>query len=71
MLEAIAKFSPAARAELAACYLRELNIGFECWDSWGYVHRLPTDVVRAVAEAECSIEITLYPMREIDGTPKA
>src|SRR3954468_23709961 len=45
MFEAIADLSPAAKAELDGCYLREFNIGFHCWDSWGYVHQIPLSIV--------------------------
>jgi hypothetical protein len=70
-IEVIASLSPAAKAEFEACYLREFNVGFECWDSWSYVHRVPAEAVSAAADARCSIAVTLYPTREIDGTPKA
>jgi hypothetical protein len=70
MIDAIASLSVGAKAELDACYLREFNAGFHCWDTWSYVHRLPLSVVRATADVGCSIAITLYPMRNIDGTPK-
>jgi hypothetical protein len=70
MIDAINSLSPSAKAELDACYLREFNIGFHCWDSWAFVHTLRWDTVRAVAEVGCSIAITLYPMRNPDGKPK-
>lgn len=70
ILDALDSLSVAAKGELSACYLREFNIGIHCGDSWGYVHQVPPSVVRAVAEAECSIAFTLYPMRNRDGTPK-
>jgi hypothetical protein len=69
MIEAIRSLSPAAKVELAACYLREFNIGVHCGDTWAYMHQLPASVVRAVADVDCSIAFTLYPMRNIDGTP--
>ncbi|MGD1952251.1 MAG: hypothetical protein ACFB14_21775 [Leptolyngbyaceae cyanobacterium] len=62
--------SPAATVELASCYLREFNIGFHCWDTWAYVHTLPSPVVQAIANADCSLAVTLYPMRDPDGKPK-
>jgi hypothetical protein len=71
MLDSINALSPTARAELDACYLREFNIGFDCWDTWSYVHTLPPSILRAVADAACSIAVTLYPMRNPDGTPRA
>lgn len=70
IIDAINALSADARAELDACYLREFNIGFHCWDTWAYVHSLPPIVVRSVADANCSIAITLYPMRNPDGIPK-
>ena len=70
IIAAINVLSPAATAELASCYLREFNIGFHCWDTWAYVHMLPLPVVQAIANANCSLAITLYPMRDPDGNPK-
>lgn len=70
IINAIHALSPTAKAELDGCYLREFNIGFHCWATWAYVHALPPAVVRSVADANCSIAVTLYPMRNPDGTPK-
>ena len=70
IVDAITTLSPIAKAELAACDLREFNIGIECWDTWAYVHTLPANAVRAVADLDCSIAVTLYPMRHPDGSPK-
>jgi hypothetical protein len=70
IIDAINALSPAAKSELDSCHLREFNIGFHCGDTWAYVHTLPPDVLRAVADAGCSIAVTLYPMRNPDGTPK-
>lgn len=70
ILAAINALSTAAVAELNSCCVREFNIGFRCWDTWAYVHTLPASVVQAVANADCSLAVTLYPMRNPDGTPK-
>jgi len=70
IMEAINSLSPAAKAELDSCYVREFNIGFHCWDTWAYVHTLKTSVVQAVANAGFSFAVTLYPMRNTDGSPK-
>ncbi|MEO0397233.1 MAG: hypothetical protein AAF243_14785 [Cyanobacteria bacterium P01_A01_bin.137] len=70
IIAAINTLSPTATAELASCYLREFNIGFHCWDTWAYVHTLPSLVVQAIANADCSLAVTLYPMRDPDGNPK-
>lgn len=68
IVEAIKTLSPAARAELDDCYLREFNIGFHCGDTWSYIHTIPSIVIRGVADIDCSISVTLYPMRNPDGT---
>ena len=68
IINAINALSPAAKEELDACYLREFNIGFGCGDTWAYVHTLPKSTVRAVADVNCSLAVTLYPMRRPDGT---
>ncbi len=70
ILNAISSLSTLAKEELAACHLREFNIGFHCGDDWAYVHQIPQNVVRSVSDASCSIAVTLYPMRDADGTPK-
>lgn len=70
IIKVIHVLSPAAKAELDACYLREFNIGFHCWDTWGYVHTVPPAIVRLVADTNCSLAVTLYPMRNPDGSPK-
>lgn len=70
IINAIKMLTPAAKAELDACYARDFNIGFHCWDTWAYVHSVPAAVVRQVADVNCSIAVTLYPMRNPDGTPK-
>ena len=70
MAAAVSRLSPTAKAELAACSLREFNVGFDCWDTWSYVHAIPSHVIRAVADIDCSLAVTLYPMRKPDGTPK-
>ena len=70
MIDAITDLSSAAKAEFDAGYVREFNIGFHCWDTWSYTHAIPSSVVRAIADAGCSIAVTLYPMRNPDGTPR-
>lgn len=70
MLHAIDLLSASAKNELDRCYLREFNIGFHCGDTWAYGHFLPTEVVKAIGNAGCSIAATLYPMRNPDGSPK-
>ena len=70
IIEALNALSPAAKAELDACYLREFNMGFDCGDTWAYAHTLPHTIVRAIADANGSIAVTLYPMRHPDGTPR-
>jgi hypothetical protein len=70
MIDAVNALSPNAKTELDGCYLREFNVGFHCWDTWSYVHTLPRAVIRSVADVNCSIAVTLYPMRNPDGSPK-
>lgn len=71
IINAINATSSAAKAERCTCYLREFNVGFHCGDTWAYLHTVPSNVVRDVANAGCSIAVTLYLMRNPDGTPKA
>lgn len=70
IIHAINSLSPSAKAELNACYLREFNIGFHCGDTWAYMHTIRANVISDVANAGCSITVTLYPMRNADGSPE-
>jgi hypothetical protein len=69
IVNVLTSLSDNAKAELKSCYLREFNIGFECGDSWGYVHSVPHKAIAAAADVGCSLAVTLYPMRHPDGTP--
>lgn len=70
IVNALNMLSDAAKAELDTCYLREFNIGFHCGDSWAFMHSLPHNAVAAVSDVGCSLAVTLYPMRQPDGTPR-
>jgi hypothetical protein len=70
IIEALRRLSPAAQTELDACFMREFNIGFHCGDTWAYPHRLPASIVQSIADARCSLAITLYPMRHPNGAPR-
>ena len=70
IVNALNSLSDTAKSELGRCFLREFNIGFECGDSWGYVHSVPQNAIASVADAECSLAVTLYPMRHPDGKPR-
>jgi hypothetical protein len=70
IIEALKQLSPTAQAELDACFMREFNIGFDCGDTWAYPHTLRTAIIQSIADARCSFAITLYPMRNPNGTPK-
>jgi hypothetical protein len=70
ILNALGRLSEQARSELDSCYMREFNAGFECWDTWSYLHSIPTDIIHDVAALSCTFAITLYSMRDPDGKPK-
>ncbi|WP_339735265.1 hypothetical protein [uncultured Gimesia sp.] len=70
IVNAINMLSDSAKAELDLCYLREFNIGFHCGDSWAFVHSIPHKAVAAASNVGCSLAVTLYPMRQPDGTPR-
>ena len=71
IVNVLSSLSAVAKAELSTCYFRDFNMGFYCGDTLAYSHELPASIVQAVAIAGCSISLTLYPMRDPDGTPKA
>lgn len=71
IVDVLNKLSDNAKAELESCYLREFNIGFECGDTWGYVHSVPHNAITSAANAGCSLAVTLYPMRHPDGKLRA
>ena len=64
MLEVIPQLGDDAREQWDNCFGREINIGFECGDTWAYPHSLPNSIVREIADAECTLAITLYPIRD-------
>ena len=61
MLAAIPTLTAAAKKQWDDCYFREFDLGFDCGDTWAYHHALSSDIVQAVAEANCSLSIRLYP----------
>lgn len=63
MLAVVSTLTGDAKRQWDDCHSREFNIGFDCGDTWAYPHSLPGDVVRAIADAGCSLSITLYPIR--------
>ena len=67
IIDALKALSKQAKAEFAACYLREFNLGFHCGDTWAFGHQISEAEVRSVAELECSIAVTHYPTRNSDG----
>ena len=52
--------SNAAKAELGACHVRMFNVGFSCGCTERVVHELSSDLMKAIAEASCSMTMTLY-----------
>ena len=68
MLSVIPHLAEDARKQWDDCFSREINIGFDCGDTWAYPHSLPNDIVRAIADAGCVLAITLYPIRDQDET---
>lgn len=70
IVDAINELSTSAKQELDACYLREFSIGFRCGDTWAFVHSLSHTVMAAISDSGCSLSLTLYPMRQPDGTPR-
>ena len=70
IVDVLNSLSDTAKGELESCCLREFNVGFECGDSWAYVHSIPHYALAAIANAGCSLAVTLYPMRHPDGKPR-
>ena len=68
LTQTVRSLSPTARSEFEACYLRELNLGFDVGDTWAFSYSVPPDAVAAAADVKCSLAVTLYPMRHPDGT---
>ena len=70
IIDVLNSLSEVAKNELESCYLREFNVGFECGDSWAYLHSIPHNALAATVNAGCSLAVTLYPMRHPDGKPR-
>lgn len=69
-VEVLKNLSEKAKREFANSTKRDFNVGIHCWDTWAFNLLIPHSVVEAAAAVGCSISVTLYPMREPDGTPK-
>lgn len=70
MLAAIRALSKEARAEWDACCKRDFNLGFECGDTWSFMHSLPPELLRAIGDVQASVTVTMYPMRDPQGRPR-
>ena len=44
------------------CKIRNINIGFECGETWAYQHRLSSDSIMLAASVNSSISVTMYPL---------
>ncbi len=66
MLSVLAALSPAAKQQWDSCTQRDINIGFDCGDTWAYPHSLPHDALRMIVDAGCTLSLTLYPIRDED-----
>lgn len=66
MLNVLPALPTDAKEQWDGCLSRDLNIGFDCGDTWAYPHSLPHDVVRLVADSGCTLSLTLYPIRDED-----
>jgi len=64
MLSVVLQLAGDTKKQWDDCYSREINIGFDCGNTWAYPHSLPNDIVRMIADAGCELAITLYPIRE-------
>lgn len=62
MLAVLPQLSAQAKRQWDNCYLREFDLGFECGDTWAYPYALTAESVRLIAEANCSLSVTLYPV---------
>ena len=71
MLAAVKSLSEPARIQFDGCHLREFNIGFECGDTWAFAYSLTQQTIDAVSAASCTLAVTLYPMRNPDGSMRA
>jgi len=70
MLSVLSNLSPAAKQQWDSCNQRDMNIGFDCGDTWAYPHSLPHHVVRMIVDAGCSLSLTLYPIRDEEASHK-
>lgn len=70
LIDVITGLSESAKQQLSNCDIRDFNIGIHCWDTWTYRLTLPPKVIAAMAAVNCTVSVTLYPMRNPDGTAK-
>ncbi|UJB70678.1 hypothetical protein HRE53_06315 [Acaryochloris sp. 'Moss Beach'] len=62
ILAVLPQLSAQAKRQWDNCYLREFDLGFECGDTWAYPYALTAESIRLIAEANCSLSVTLYPV---------
>lgn len=53
------------------CVKRDLNIGFECGDTWAFAQTFSHDILRRATSMGCSLSITLYPLNTPSEVPQA
>lgn len=66
MMAARETLSSRAVSQWNACHERCFNIGFDCGETWAYQHSLPQNVLGLIADAGCSLTVTLYPIRDVE-----
>lgn len=67
MLAVLHQLSAQAKRQWNNCYLRAFDLGFECGDTWAYPYALTAESIRLIAEANCSLSVTLYPFHANDA----
>ena len=60
LLRVFSQLSKAAKMELRSCHTRMFDMGFSCGYSERDVYQLSPELIKAIAEANCSVMVTLY-----------
>ncbi len=61
MLSALESLAPSCREAWEQCFLRELNVGYDCGDKpWAFNQGLSKELLGRMANAGTSLRVTLY-----------
>ena len=65
ILAVVESLSKVERAQWDSCTLRNINVGFECDNTWAFEHSIANEDLARLARAGCTLTVTMYPHAQI------